>query len=131
MRKCGACSYCKDVRTGLSIKIRDKSCILNGRCNCETKGVVYVAFCDSCPSFYIGKTEIKLKQRIYEHQYSILKGDMNNALAKHVMVHPEHKFTFSVLQQIPLDPRGGPWQRILEEQETSWQIRTLAYFPQV
>ncbi|XP_043934407.1 voltage-dependent calcium channel subunit alpha-2/delta-3 [Protopterus annectens] len=44
--------------------------------------------------FYIGKTDRRLNERMYEHLYSMKKVKLDNALAKRGNDNPGHEFTF-------------------------------------
>ncbi|XP_043914349.1 uncharacterized protein LOC122790793 isoform X1 [Protopterus annectens] len=124
---CGTCSWCHLVRVGLSFSVNDIKYDIQHTINWNSKSVIYGAFCNACPAFYIGKTDRKLRQRIYEHVYAMRTNKQENALARHVANFPDHKFSFMGIDHIPMSIRGGPLSLLLEFRELEWQIKLNAF----
>lgn len=94
---------------------------------CDTNNVVYLATCTACSSFYIGKTNRKLKERIIEHKSEIRRACENNALFKHIDEYGcSHKFNFRVIDVIFSSIRGGDMGNLLEVKEFEWIVRLSA-----
>lgn len=55
------------MELGQTVEVNGLKFSSNGKFNCNSKIVVYLAKCQLCASFYIGKTECKFKDGIYEH----------------------------------------------------------------
>lgn len=127
MFKCQACNFCQYILESNRFKVHDYEYKLNLRANCNSRMVIYLAMCQTCTAFYVGKTERRLRDRIYEHTYVIRKQKLDNALAKHISVYPNHMFKFLIIDQITQDFRGAPLPLKLEERELFWQIRLNAY----
>ncbi|XP_043927758.1 glutamate carboxypeptidase 2-like [Protopterus annectens] len=81
---CGFCNQCSCIRTGSSFSIKGKKFDIFHRITCNTKFIVYVAFCSCCAAYYVGKTDRRFKDRIYQHNYAIKNKKCENALAKHL-----------------------------------------------
>lgn len=112
---------------GSSFNIRDRKYTICSRINCTTKSVVYAAFCVCCPCFYIGKTDRKFSDRIYQHLYAIKNKKMDNALSKHILNNTGHSFQFMGIEHVTVGVRGGPQPLVLEMRELEWQIGLDAF----
>ncbi|XP_043932298.1 dmX-like protein 2 [Protopterus annectens] len=126
MHCCHQCNMYRFISEGPYIRIDtiDKTMRVPGFVDCNTKGVVYISLCSTCPAFYVGMTTRCLKTRIREHLYSIRRKDDTNALFKHsITCSSFKKFLFSVLEVGYSDRRGGDFKNYLEQRETIWQIR--------
>ncbi|XP_043922873.1 uncharacterized protein LOC122798192 [Protopterus annectens] len=97
--------------------------------DCNTINLIYLATCDFCDAFYVGLTKRKFKERIYNHVYDIRKKNDQNALARHINIHPEHNFSFRALQVITPNIRQGDNMNSLARLELSWIFRTKAHIP--
>lgn len=81
---------------------------LPGHLNCRSRFLVYSLICKLCTTSmmqYIGETCVWLKDRLYQHKYSIKNKDNRSALSQHL--NCEHKgsmfniddFNLKILQQ--------------------------------
>ncbi|XP_043913225.1 uncharacterized protein LOC122789856 [Protopterus annectens] len=127
MFKCSFCKFCNRVRIGETFVVRDKKYHIRFTLNCESKSIIYIAMCDCCQAFYIGKTDRRVRDQMYEHMYAIRNDKSDNALAKHIGLNPGHSFQFMAIDQVPLKIRGGPFSLILENRELEWQLRLDAF----
>jgi hypothetical protein len=78
------CKYCPKINRGDLIitstgrKFKSKFQPKPQTISCELKNVIYCITCRKCKAQYIGETCRPLRQRIYEHLYSITKNDAKN-----------------------------------------------------
>ncbi|XP_043913188.1 TBC1 domain family member 15 [Protopterus annectens] len=98
--KCGACRQCAFINTADSFSMGSHTFRIWKRFNCNSRRVVYLAQCKQCPAFYIGKTDRRLRDRVYEHGYAINNRKDENALAKHCGTNVDHSFDFMVIDQV-------------------------------
>ncbi|XP_043926724.1 mucin-4-like [Protopterus annectens] len=112
---------------GSTFQIRGKKYDIYHKMDCNTRSVVYLALCDCCPAYYVGKTDQRFKDRIYQHIYAIRKKKEDNALAKHIINQSGHSFHFLDIDHIPYNIRGGPQALFLEIKELEWQIKLEAF----
>ncbi|XP_043925702.1 anaphase-promoting complex subunit 5 [Protopterus annectens] len=79
----------------------------------------------------LGKSERKLKQRLYEHPYDIKMQHENNALFKHTCVCTGAEFGFLALDTVAIDPSGGPWDTRIELCLQSFERRKSIFTPKL
>ncbi|XP_043919342.1 uncharacterized protein LOC122794786 [Protopterus annectens] len=126
---CGCCKWCRYLRVGNSFIIGERKYFINHKINCKTKAIVYVAFCQCCAAFYVGKTDRRFCDHIYQHIYAINNKKSDNALSKHIL-NSGHSFLFMGIDHISMDIRGGPQSLIVETRELEWQLQLDAFsFP--
>lgn len=96
--------------------------------SCDTEHVVYLALCSSCPAFFVGKTDRRLKDRVREHLYQIHIRSNTNALSEHVLeINNSHTFKILVLYINTPSLRGGDLRNYTERNETNWIIKLQAH----
>lgn len=76
-KPCNLCKICKFVNQKKYILIRNLKIPLFCNSTCDSKNVVYFIFCSKCNIYYIGETSKTIKERIYQHLYSISKFSKN------------------------------------------------------
>lgn len=87
MLRYGCCKQCPHIPVGdtLDLDIIDKPFKVRRHYKCDSQGVVYIVYCGTSKAHYIGKTECRLKNRIYEHYRDITKKVKTNTLFKHTL----------------------------------------------
>ncbi|XP_077344465.1 uncharacterized protein LOC143988608 [Lithobates pipiens] len=129
---CGHCDVCCYVNSHTKLKLPNgKWHSIKHRVTCQTQGVIYLARC-LCGGFYVGKTKRQFCIRIKDHIKPIIKKKMETAISRHVgLFHAFNpKFiTFSALEHIPLDVRGGSVDNILLQHEAEWIFNLRATIP--
>ncbi|XP_043920365.1 transcription factor TFIIIB component B'' homolog [Protopterus annectens] len=73
MSKCENCNFCKYVEVTNSFSINGIRYKIRGKFNCNSTFVVYLAMCKMCPSYYVGKTERRLRDRLAEFKAEVLR----------------------------------------------------------
>ena len=100
--------------------------------NCQTTHVIYILSCSLCNAFYVGRTKRRLLDRLAEHKYAVKTGNMDYAVAKHLKdVHNCNTIAFTAIgiDHVPLTPRRGDRERILNQKESRWIDRLKALSP--
>ena len=65
---CNVCIYSNRSNT---IKIKNYIFPILCSSSCSSKNFIYIIYCNICKTFYIGQSKRSVKERIYEHIYSI------------------------------------------------------------
>lgn len=75
--RCGGqnCTYCSRIKGGDIIisSSTGKTHKIHSFANCNTRYVIYVITCTTCSVQYVGRTILRLKDRLYDHLYDIEK----------------------------------------------------------
>lgn len=102
--------------------------IMNCDSDCATRNVVYIAHCVQCFSFYVGKTNRTLRERIRDHEYCLRRQQDCSALAKHTLTAGDsHTFLYQVIQVLDTNLRGGNIINLTEQAELGWICRLAAH----
>lgn len=122
--KCTACNYAKITKDFVSCNNGKKSSIVS-YINCNTKNVVYLISCTQCSLQYVGCTSTPLKTRIRRHL-----SDIRNTSAVNISGASRHfklahdgdltGFTFSGIERVFPNPRGGDLKKKILHREAKW-----------
>ena len=118
----GACMMC----TGNNRRIMEHKCMRTGRTwditsaiDCNTRNVIYKLLCQRCPNwFYIGETERRPKDRLYQHRSCVHQQKLDTPAGEH-FCRPGHSITD--LSMLPFERiRPGNDPQVRKIRETLW-----------
>ena len=132
--KCGHCSVCDIVSKakGYTHPVTLHTYATNHFINCKTTHVIYILECALCEAFYVGRTKRRLQDRLAEHRYAARIGNCDYAMSRHFKeTHSDRMVTFTALgiDCVPLTPRRGDREKILNQKENRWIYKLKATSP--
>jgi hypothetical protein len=107
----GQCKYCPKISkqyliiTSTGRKFYSKFAPKKNTISCELKNVIYCITCKKCQMQYIGEACRPLRQRIYEHLYSITKSDTKPTPVSrhfHQAHHSPNHLIFTIIEDCNL-----------------------------
>lgn len=102
INKCKCCEILIPYKN--SIKINNKEIFINGNFSCISKNCIYILFCKSCDSSYIGKTTLPLNKRINLHRNQIINTKYTILpISKHIQTCSNNQFQTTILYSHPTE----------------------------
>lgn len=127
---CNTCAYCAATLSGLEWHCQQTMKIYKWKWDttCQSVYVVYFVHCP-CSLHYIGRTIRSVKIRLSEHASRLRQRIDTAPMVAHCIAH-NHVFedlVWTVIDHVPLDPRGGDWIKKLQWLEQRWifQLDTI------
>jgi arginyl-tRNA--protein-N-Asp/Glu arginylyltransferase len=123
------CKYCPKINkkdlviTNANRKFHSKYQPKISTIFCELKNVIYCITCRTCKMQYIGETSRPIRQRIYEHLYSITKGGTKpTPVSRHF--HPAHyspnDLSFTIIEDCNLLKCNNDPDTLRKRRELFW-----------
>lgn len=129
---CGSCSFCATTLSGVEWQHPQtfRSYQRHWDTSCQSTHVVYKLLCP-CALIYIGRTIRPVRIRLSEHASRLRQKTLTAPIVQHCL-DKGHCFAdlhWTVIDQIPVDPRGGDREKKLQRQEQQWIFKLSSVEP--